>query len=59
MLIVALFIIDKTWKKIPIFINGAGLNKMRYIHKMDYYSAIKGMRYPYKNRNEVPSNYTE
>jgi hypothetical protein len=26
---------------------------------MDYYSAIKGMRYPYKNRNEVPSNYTE
>lgn len=47
----ALFIIAQNWKQPRCPAMGDWLNKLWYIHTMEYYSAIKGMNYYYTHKN--------
>ena len=47
MFIAALFTIAKTWKQPKCPSTDEWIKKMWYIHTMEYYSGIKGMKYCY------------
>ena len=55
----ALFTIARTWKQPRYPLTDEWVNKLWYIHKMEYYSAIKNNAFKSNEVDETGAYYTE